>query len=97
MRRDKADDRAERDDGDDAVEVREQRRHLVADLALVAVGSTGGSAFGLDAELLRGEELRAGQCGDDPAGQRDAMTGNRNDGNSHGRRRSVAQVSRSPR
>ncbi|EXI72082.1 MAG: hypothetical protein AW07_03358 [Candidatus Accumulibacter sp. SK-11] len=83
VRRDEADDGAERDDGDDAVEAGEERRHLVADLARVAVGGAGRRGRRLGAELVGGEEPGAGQRGDNPAGERDAMAGDGNDGNPH--------------
>ena len=79
VRRDQADDGAERDDADDAVEGGEQRWHLVADLAFVAMKGTRGGGFAFKAKFLRAKELRAGEGGDNFAGKRDAMFGNRDD------------------
>ena len=45
--------------------------------------SAGGCGFRCDAEFLRAEQGGARQRGDDSAGQRDAVFGNRDDGDFH--------------
>jgi hypothetical protein len=80
VRRDQADDGAERDDGDDAVEGGEQRRHLVADLAGVAVRGAGAAAARPRREFLRGEQRAPGKAATTLAGQRDAVAGDGDDG-----------------
>ena len=87
MPRDQAHQRTERDDGDDAVEGREQCRHLVADLADVSVRSAGRGGLGFGLEFLRAVELRPGQRGDDAPSQRDAMPGDRHHRDAAPRRR----------
>jgi hypothetical protein len=60
VRRDQADDGAERDDGDDRVDRGEPGRHLIADLAGVAPGGVWRCGLGFRAEFLRREQAGAG-------------------------------------
>ena len=83
---DQAHHRAERDDGDEAVEVREQRGHLRADLALVAGAGAGCGGVRLAVVFPRCEQARAGKRGDDAAGERDAVAGDRDHRQAPGRK-----------
>ena len=77
---DEADDRTERDDTDDAVECGEQCRDLISGLAGEAGKGAWCGRFGFGVKLLRGEQGGAGQRCHNLAGERNAVTGDGDDG-----------------
>ena len=79
VRRDQPHHGTQGDDSNNAVKGGKERRHLIADLALVAMRDPWRGSLTFGPKLLRTEQLRPGQRGDDPSGQHNAVTGNRHD------------------